>query len=207
MFSKIIHILLNGEIIDSVRYSAEYDLLRNPNFLQEINQYLLIMDRACISTKCDSGYYCVYTTINGNNALETVRRDFNELMMKIEPLLNFMRICMSCSDNQKPIVVNEVIQFSQYLAVIENSSHLQHLLKNTVTLLNRSTAAQLTTQLESVFKYLEDNHYFILISANVYRATAKWDLLYEQLEFIAEQEDIDFDDVNEITETHQGNLL
>ncbi|MFD1243823.1 condensin complex protein MksE [Paralysiella testudinis] len=190
-FSDICHQLLSGNIIDQVRFPHLYDELTNEDFLNQVNDFLAKLQRRCTGTANGSGYYCVYTDARSPEVQAAVRRQFNEWAEKIEPLLMWLRLCRNVSENDHPIRSGEIIRHSELLVHIEQSERARSQLAEIIKLLERKSS-EAKEQLNSLLGYLEKEHYLYPInnSGAVYRATAKWDLLYEQLAYIAACENI-----------------
>lgn len=193
-FSEIIHLLLEGEIIDNVRFKELYDRLQDHENLNKINEYLERIERCCQLTKDSSGYYCIYSNIRQKNARQTIQKQFNDLVGKLEPIIDWMRLCRTTQEQNKTITYGDIIQQGTLLTAIEQSQHLQTQLKDIVHKLGRSSLTSASKdQLESVLRFLVAERYLHPTggdTGSVYVATAKWSLLYEQLEYIASCEHI-----------------
>ena len=120
-----------------------------------------------------------------------VRQQFNQWVKVYEPLLRWLRLCRSVQENDNPVRSGELIRHADLLQHITQSARAREQLADIVRLLERSSTGG-SNHLRSVLDYLEKEKFLqSLDSGNlIYRATAKWDLLYEQLAFIAACENI-----------------
>ncbi|AXQ98784.1 hypothetical protein [Pseudoalteromonas piscicida] len=76
---------------------------------------------------------------------------------------------------------------SELLSAIEESSSLNLQLDNIAHQFNRAQkSTEVKSKLRSILNFLENEKYFTSIgnTGSVYIATAKWSLIYDQLEFI-----------------------
>lgn len=193
-FSQICHALLAGQVIDETYYPALFRALGGEEMLNRVNAYLEQIDRRCVPTQNGSGFYCVYTRADTAEVQKAVSAQFNLWVKTLEPLLMWLRLCRGVQDDDAPIRGGEIIRHADLMRHITLSTHAREQLAGIVRLLDRSSTTA-DKMLASVLDYLVKEQYLKpLDKGNLsFRATAKWDLLYEQLAYIAVCENIDDD--------------
>ena len=196
-FSEIVHLLISGEVIDNLCFTLHYQRLLDNVFFDEMNDFLHRIDRKCVKTHDGYGFYVVYLNIQQRKVQHSIESHFNAFVSKIEPLVEWVRLCRSLHSESKPLAYNDIITKGHLLSAIEQSEYLQSRLKEIIKKLGRSnTASSSQEHLESVLKYLTAENYLFNTGSDtgsVYVATAKWSLFYEQLEYIAACEQIKSD--------------
>ena len=93
--------------------------------------------------------------------------------------------------DSRPIDAGTRLNESELLAAIEESSSLSTQLENIAHKFKKGgKSSESKVKLQTVIQYLSDQQYLMPIgsSGSVYIATAKWSLLYDQLEFIRSHE-------------------
>ncbi len=200
-FGDCIERLLRGEIIDAwVDKSLYTDLCQSEN-LQQINEFLSKLNRVCVLSSDGNGFYCAYVNIDQPEIRKTIQRQFNEFVAKIEVIVQWMRLCRSLTNDSKPIEYNDSISKGKLLTAVEQSQLGSEQLKKIAQKIGaRSVSTNASDQLQQVLDYLENEKYLVLAghdAGTTYRATAKWSLFYEQLEYISACEQIPTDNLHE----------
>lgn len=199
-FANSIEQLLRGEIIDIWMDKSLYTDLCQSDNLDEVNAYLSRLNRMCIRSNDGNGFYCAYLNIDHPEIQKTIQRQFNEFVSKIEAIVQWMRLCRTLTNDSKPIGYGDVISKGQLLINVEQSQLGSEQLKKLAQKLGKqSTSTNASDQLQFVLNYLQEEKYLILAghdAGTTYRATAKWSLFYEQLEYISACEQIPADNLH-----------
>ena len=172
-----------------------------PDHLQEVNHFLSRLNRKCVCSNDGNGFYCAYLDIDSSEVRKIIQRQFNDFVSKIEPIVQWLRLCRTLTNDSKPIEYGDVISKGQLLTSVEQS-HLgsEQLKKLAQKVAKQSTSTNASDQLQYVLNYLQDEKYLILAghdAGTTYRATAKWSLFYEQLEYISACEQIPTDNLHD----------
>lgn len=199
-FGECIERLLRGEIIDAWLDKSLYSDLCQPDHLQEVNHFLSRLNRNCVRSNDGNGFYCAYFDIESLEVRKIIQRQFNDFVSKIEPLVQWIRLCRTLTNDSRPIEYGDVISKGQLLTSVEQS-HLgsEQLKKLAQKIGKQSTSTNASDQLQYVLSYLQEEKYLILAghdAGTTYRATAKWSLFYEQLEYISACEQIPTDNLH-----------
>lgn len=199
-FGECIERLLRGEIIDAWLDKSLYSDLCQPDHLQEVNHFLSKLNRNCVRSNDGNGFYCAYLDIESLEVRKIIQRQFNDFVSKIEPLVQWIRLCRTLTNDSRPIEYGDVISKGQLLTSVEQS-HLgsEQLKKLAQKIGKQSTSTNASDQLQYVLSYLQEEKYLILAghdAGTTYRATAKWSLFYEQLEYISACEQIPTDNLH-----------
>ena len=119
------------------------------------------------------------------------QRQFENVTVNLEGLVSWLRLIRNIDSDSRPIEAGTRLNESELLAAIEESSSLSAQLENIAHKFKKSgKSAEAKFKLQNVMQYLCDQQYFTAIgsSGSVYIATAKWSLLYDQLQFIRSHE-------------------
>ena len=199
-FNDCIERLLRGEIIDAWVDKSLYADLCQPENLDEINAFLSRLNRVCVCSNDGNGFYCAYINIDHPEIRKTIQRQFNEFVAKIEVIVQWIRLCRTLTNDSKPIEYADVISKGQLLTSVEQSQLGGEQLKKLAQKIGKqSVSTNASDQLQFVLNYLENEKYLILSghdAGTTYRATAKWSLFYEQLEYISACEQIPVDNLH-----------
>lgn len=200
-FGECIERLLRGEIIDAWLNKSLYSDLCEPDNLQEINHFLSRLNRNCVRSNDGNGFYCAYLDIESPEIRKIIQRQFNDFVSKVEPVVQWIRLCRTLTNDSKPIEYGDVISKGVLLISVEQS-HLgsEQLKKLAQRIGKQTTSTNASEQLQYVLNYLQDEKYLILAghdAGTTYRATAKWSLFYEQLEYISACEQIPTDHLHD----------
>ncbi|MEB3754869.1 hypothetical protein [Acinetobacter sp. MD2(2019)] len=211
-FGECIERLLRGEVIDAWLNKSLYSDLCQPEHLQEVNNFLFKLNRRCVHSNDGNGFYCAYLDIESSEIRKIIQRQFNDVVSKIEPIVQWIRLCRTLTNDSKPIEYGDIISKGSLLTSVEQS-HLgsEQLKKLAQKVGKQTTSTNASEQLQYVLNYLLDEKYLILggnDAGTTYRATAKWSLFYEQLEYISACEQIPTDNLHgTAVQTVQDELL
>lgn len=189
IFAEICRRLFKGDVIDGVRYPSLYDALNTEPMLYEINTYLEKLGYQCVATEQQGGYYLVYLNPQDKEARQEIKKQFERFVQTVEPTIRFLQLCRNANDT--PIITGERVEFAQILSFIDHSPVAKDELSQIVSLMGRGSTGS-KNELTSVFHFLENDGYFYALNDDktVFRATAKWELFYEQIRYIGQAEAI-----------------
>ncbi len=208
MFSECVEALLAGEVICEISNDGLYRFLEDGANRDEVNSFLYRIDRILLQTGDKAGYYCGYN--HPELAKQKIRRQFDQVASEFDGLVQWLRLARSARNGDRPLVTADELKEADLLEAIEDSPHLQAQLADVA---HKLKAGRIQTEakqkLRAVLEQLADNGYLHKKSSagSVYAATAKWSLLYEQLEFVRQFEGIDLNAGQEVTEHNQGELF
>lgn len=204
--SDIVNVLISGGIIDEHVHKDLYHKLQDDLVLEEINNYLDWMGKKCVRTKDNYGFYCVFSESRKNKATrELLRKQFSEIVSKMEPLNDWLRLCRSIKDNSRIMQCGDTVTYGELITEVERSPLIMSQLKELVIKLGKASTSP-KEQISSVLQYLVSNQYLHPTgnTGTTYIATAKWSVFYDELEYICTFNGINYD---EIPEPEQGELI
>lgn len=194
LFADIIEKLLAGVFLCEYAHEAETVYLLNPTHRQDVENYLLRINRRLCKTQDSLAFYCAYTTTESPAYRSQIRAQFNEVINDLEPLVRWLNLCQSTDRNARPLTPGDQVKESVLLAAIENTSavtdELAKLSHSTLLKNNQSTPKG---QLSAILRKLCDNGYLIANSPNgsQFTATGKWSRLYDLMAFISSHEQLE----------------
>lgn len=214
-FTKCIENLLQGKIIchalypDLFRYLRETDDNGTLTNEDKVHYFLNQMGRNLIKTTDDMGYYCTYSDYDEAQAKADGRAFIKKSVSEFEPLIKWLRLIRSCNQDSRPVCADDIIKPSEIIHSLEESEILCKQLKEIANYFKvASNTSDVSKMLQAVLKSLVKEEYFVDASGDglIYRATAKWSLFYDLLEFVKENEGFG-KDTSEKKEEHQTDLL
>ena len=194
-FEECVTALLNGEVICHVSAPELFRFLDSDTSFnlgktttaEVVDEYLSKIGRGLAKTQDSQGYYCVYKNIDDNDKQKMAKERFTVVANQFDGLVNFFRLERGCKADPRPICCGDNVKLSDLLSAIENSETMQKQLTDIANSFGVGmTASKLQNTLNSVLKYLVKEKYLIQIGnvGSIYKATAKWSLLYDELEYI-----------------------
>jgi hypothetical protein len=205
-FSKTIEALLTGKVICETLDEALFHYLSKSENRQSINAFLHRIERTLLHTKDGYGYYCAYQDLDNPQNRTAIRRHFEDVIINMEGLVLWLRLARSVSRESRPLMARDLLKEADLLNAIEESSALQLQLDDVAHKLKVTRKANKPKQrLRFVLDYLSKNEYLTSVASggSIYRATAKWSLLYDQLDYIQQHEGIEKSPVS----VQQGEIL
>jgi len=201
-FVKCIENLLQGRILchaltpDLYRYLKEENENGECENEDRINVFLTKMGRRLVKTSDEMGYYCCISNYDEGEAKAEGRAFIKKAAHEFEPLIKWLRIIRSCSQDSRPVCADDIIKPSEISHSLEESEILCKMLKDIANSFKvASNSNDISKILLAVIKYLVKEEY--LVDANgdglIYRATAKWSQFYDILEFVKQNEGFDRD--------------
>ncbi|MGP9492254.1 hypothetical protein [Psychrobacter sp. AOP7-B1-24] len=190
-FSQITLHLLSGRIIDRVTEPAMMNWLSEEDNFASIQNYLSKLNRQVLMTSDQEGAYLGYLDINEKDSNKAIRQSFNKMSVLLYPLVLWLRLVRGATDSSRPLQAGDMIKLSDLLASIESSKQLELQLADIIAKIGRQTK-EAKKQLNSLIEYLENEGYLHSVSSTgaLYKATAKWSLLYDQLEYIGKYQNL-----------------
>jgi len=207
-FSDCVEALLAAKVICETSEDGLYRYLRSEASRTEVNGFLYRLERILLVTNDQAGYYCGY--VHPEQFRPKIRRQFEVVASEFDGLVQWLRWARSATNADRPLMARDTIRESDLLAAIEDSPVLQTQLLDVAHKLKPGRAQGDPKQkLRAVLEYLADNDYLKCLSgaSSVYVATAKWSLLYEQLEFVRQFEGIQQDAGQDEGRGNQGELF
>jgi hypothetical protein len=193
-FESCIEALLNGEVLCEVTEAELYRYLSDHENLNSIQKYLHQIGRKVITTRDKAGFFCAYRDLSNPKHRAAVKRQFEGTQGTFEGLILWLRLVRRTDSDSRPIEAGYRLMESELLAAIEGSASLNSQLDEIAHRLRRDQKSiESKTKLRGILKYLTDNGFLKSIggSGAVYIATAKWSLIYDQLDFICQFEGIE----------------
>jgi len=193
-FESCIEALLNRAIICEVTNPELYRYLLDDENLNAAQKFLQQIGRKVVKTRDKAGFYCAYRDLENPKHRAAVKREFQFVQSTFEGLILWLRLVRRTHSDSRPIEAGYRLTESELLAAIESSGALNSQLDEISHRLRRDQKSQESkTKLRGVLKYLTDNAFFVSTggSGSVYLATAKWSLVYDQLDYICQFEGID----------------
>ena len=186
-FENCVEELLSQNIICEVSNPEGFAYLDNSEHEESINNFLHRIGRKVVRTRDKKGFYCVFSSIEETKKRNAVERHFENVIVNLEGLINWLRLVRNAGNESRPIEAGMRLHESELLSAIEESSSLNLQLDNIAHQFNRAQkSTEVKSKLRSILNFLENEKYFTSIgnTGSVYIATAKWSLIYDQLEFI-----------------------
>lgn len=185
-FSQITLRLLSGHVIDKITEPVMMGWLEEESNLANMQDYLAKMNRQVLMTSDKQGAHLGYVDIHEKDSNKAIRESFNKMSVLLYPLVLWLRLVRGATDSSRPLQAGDMIKLSDLLASIESSKQLELQLADITAKLGRQTK-EAKKQLNSLIDYLENEGYLHSVSSTgaLYKATAKWSLLYDQLEYIS----------------------
>jgi hypothetical protein len=193
-FESCIEALLNGEVLCEVTENELFRYLSDHENLSSIQKYLHQIGRKVITTRDKAGFFCAYRDLSNPKHRAAVKRQFEGAQGALEGLILWLRLVRRTDPDSRPIEAGYRLMESELLAAIEGSASLNSQLDEIAHRLRRDQKSiESKTKLRGLLKYLTDHGFLKSIggSGAVYIATAKWSLIYDQLDFICQFEGIE----------------
>lgn len=187
-FESTFKLLMSKTVICEVAHPAEHAYLSITIECAEMNQYLSRLKRRIEKTRDGMGFYCVYIDVDTPEKRKQVLSDFEKITSTLEGIVEWLKLARNIDSDSLPLRAGSKLLESTLLAAIEESSSLRFQLELIAKKLKRAqTSKESKSKLRSVLDYLVNEGYLVskASTGSIYQATAKWSLVYDQLEFIA----------------------
>lgn len=194
LFRATMEHLLQGGVVCAVATPEIHNYLASTANQERVRTYLSPLGRGLAQTRDLVSFYAVYLDTDDASTRRILRHQFDDLTNNWEAMIRWLRMSRSTSEQHHPIMAMDVISESEWLKAIESSSALQDELEVIATKFGlrgkvRDPRQRLRHLLEKLNKmgYLEP----IGTSGSMYRATGKWSLLRDLMEWVRQQEGIE----------------
>ena len=201
-FQLCVEALLNDKVIceysepELYRYITGREDIVESN-LDKVNNYLRLIGRKVQQTSDGNGYYCVVSNFSDGEVQRSVRAFIKESSQIMRGLVQFLVFARDNNqENAAPLCYGETLRFQNLLSAVEVSENNRRKLYEIAEAFGKGqNSATLVNTLKSVFKFLTDSGYLVPLNEDniVFKATAKWSLLYDMLEFIAQAESMNIE--------------
>lgn len=204
-FSTLTLKLLQGHIIDDITEPALMNWLDDESNFASLQDYLAKINRQVLFTNDKRGAYLGFIELYDKDSSQAIRQSFSQISLTLFPLILWLRLVRGVTDSSRPLQAGDNIHLSELLASIESSKQLELQLADIISKIGRQTK-EAKKQLYSLVDYLENTGYLHPTGSNgmIYKATAKWSLLYDQLEYLAKFQHFNQDDDSINEQSHNG---
>jgi len=191
LFKECIEKLLLGKVICETSSPDVFGFLVMNGNRKDVSDYIQRVGLNLSMTRDMKGYYGAIAEPNSGDK-QSIRTRFNHVVKSLEGLILLMRMLKSMSPRSRPINVMDILKESTLTAAIEDAPSLEGQLNEVALKLKIGKTGGPKAKISSLLKYLEQHEYLTPQDKNglQYKATAKWSLLYDQLEFIQKNESI-----------------
>lgn len=192
MIEKTLHRLLEGEYLCPVRYKSEYQELLDEVVREEVVAWLEKLDMRLARVGETGAFFMAPNVISPSEITQTKDelRRFRDVYGPAVSMLDLIRQAKSDSITLSP---GEYIQLAEIeTAVIESASLENHLKAMAGFVKNHNLRNSIRENLKRLLEHLRDDGYVILANSQteIYQVTGKIEQLYAVIEFIAENESI-----------------
>ena len=191
LFKECIEKLLLGKVICEISSPDILAFLVINGNKEDVSDYIQRIGLELSMTKDMKGYYASLTDPSSGDK-QSIKSRFNHVVKSLEGLILLMRMMKSMSPSSRPINAMDELKESTLIKAIEDAPSLEGQLNEVTSKLKIGKSGRSKAKVSALLKYLEQHEY--LMSQDKaglrYKATAKWSLLYDQLEFIQKNESI-----------------
>lgn len=205
LLSAALKMLLQGEIICSVKSRPLFDFLDDENNRRLVSDSLSQFDRDVRLTHNMDAYVCCYTQIEDPEVKAACKDRFRRIVLDLKPLVEWLCMVMDSSPTGTPIRTGDTLSRVDILKRVEQNQQLcERLSLLAAGRLFNSRSQDAQGQLQQVFNKLTEMNYLKAYghAGTRYQATGMWSVLYDQLGFIRTHENLDEDD-----DAEQGSFL
>lgn len=207
LFELTVTRLLDQDVICEIMTPESYRFLQDEQHQHEVEQYLHRIGRSVSRTSDRLGFYCIYNQIDDPKKRAATLKHFETFVVDLEGIIDWLRLVRATHPEARPLEAGMPLNESSLLGAIEESSSLKLQLEKISQSFKRGgKSLEASVKLKSVLAYLKDNGYLkpMGTTGTQYVATAKWSLLYDQLEFIRQYDKLGETDSED---SHQIDLL
>lgn len=193
LFRDTVERLLSGDVVCLASCPDLYHYLQESEARDAVSLFLSRIGRDVALTRDDSAFYAVYLDVEDAGTRAQIRNHFERLTTNWEGLLRWLRLARRISPTGHPLQPMEMLYESQLLEAIENSSGLQVELEAIASKFQlKGQGKEPRHRLSQLLVRLERDGYLKQVGATgaIYQATGRWAVLWEQLEFVYQQEGI-----------------
>lgn len=187
LFTNVIHSLFAAKVICEHSDETAFRYLNNPILLEQAEDYVRRIGYRLRQSRDGRAIVLCYADPNDPIAKSNIRQFFKETAHFMEPLVRWIGLVTVCRDDKFPLAPGDNLYKSKLLTGIEDApSRRDELARIARSSFIGSTSTKVDGQLNAVLSRLVQKNYLIEIDRQgiQFRATGKWSLLYDTLEFI-----------------------
>jgi len=206
MFKQSVQQLLSGAVICETAFPDEYLFLQAQSNQDRVTDFLSNLDRQLTYLDAADAFYCTFNEVDNNNHAE-LSVLFTEIRGMFRPLVEFLELILTASQTDFPIHAKSIININELFDPFEHDQTLREQLRHlTAVKPFKTNKLESREQLVFVFHKLEELGYFVRknTGSSRYFATARFDLVYQLIEFLNDSEQIE---LPETIEQQQEELL
>lgn len=212
MFEQVVTLLLSGKVICGITHEDEFLWLSIADGMNAnlIDEYLNRINRKVRVTSEKDGYFCVYNDHTTQSATQDIKKQFAEIMNDLAPLVYWLSLTQSITGSDRPLRSGDVVSESVLLSAIESvPDHESRLTRITDQGAFKSVSSEPKKRLSFLLTKLVDKDYLVKFgsSGSQFKATGKWTLLYDIMNFIAAHEGINQQNDNAESSNAQKELI
>ncbi len=194
VFEKVIMKLLAQNVLCEISSPEEFRFVEQEHNQEQVDKHLHAIGRHLSKTSDKLGYFCAYNIIDNSKKRIKVQKQFESFVVDLEGIIDWLRLVRSIDRDSRPLVPGTQLKESELLSAIEESNSLKQQLESiSQKLKTGGKSIEARAKLTSVLKYLVEDKFLKPMggTGTQFVATAKWSLLYDQLEFIRMYDSID----------------
>jgi len=191
LFKECVEKLLLGKVICETSSPDIFGFLVMNGNKKDVSDYIQRIGLNLSMTKDMKGYYGSIAEPSSGDK-KSIRSRFDHVAKSLEGLILLMIMLKSMSPRSRPINAMDSLNESTLTAAIEDAPNLEGLLNEVTLKLKIGQSGGPKSKISALLKYLDQQEYLSPQDKHglLYKATAKWSLLYDQLEFIQKNESI-----------------
>lgn len=179
--------LLSGEVICRWTDSDAFDVIEQEDVQYLLNEHLSFLGAKIALTPNDNGFYLIMDPL----VIDVKKRSkevFTDVLKNYRTVLSWMSIFMKSMSPDRPVLGGDTFRVVDIHSHVSNDPTLQ----NDLNRIKKIRGDNTRKQLDSLVADLVNKRILVEIDKNheIYRFTAKIDLINEYLEFIADHESI-----------------
>ncbi|WP_017429338.1 MULTISPECIES: condensin complex protein MksE [Halomonadaceae] len=193
LFRDCVERLLKGEVICPFSAPELYNYMARPGLYPRVEDFLGQIGRGISRTRDGHAFYAVYRDTVDQGTRSLIRNHFERLTTNWEGLLRWLRLARQASESGHPLYAGDIIRESDYLAAIENSTSLQEELEAIASKFGlKGKGRDPRHRLSHLLDRLEKDGFLQRVgtAGTIFKATGRWSILWDQLEFVYQQEGI-----------------
>lgn len=186
-FEDVVTKLLEQVVVCEVCEPEGYRYLRDTHYFEQVDAYLHKIGRHLAKTQDGLGFYCAFNSLDNSKKRAVAMKSFESWVVDLEGIVEWLRLVRSIDKDSRPLVAGAGLSEAELLVAIEESSTLQLQLERIAHKFKRGGKSSGSKgKLTAVLQHLVETGFLKSMGSTgtQFIATAKWSLLYDQLEFI-----------------------
>lgn len=186
-FENTVTKLLEQAVICEISSPEDYRYLKDMHYYEQVDAYLYKLGRHLVTTQDNRGFYCAFNELNTSKKRASTLKVFESWVVDLEGVIEWLRLVRSVDKESRPLVAGTALNESELLSAIEESSAYLHQIERIAHKFKRGgKGVGARSKLSAVLQHLVDTGFLKSMGSTgtQFIATAKWSLLYDQLEFI-----------------------